>query len=104
MAKCNSEIVSFSARGLGSERKRKKVFNILKKQMFLNTVIFLQETHNTNEVERLWEYQWSHKMFYSHGTSKSRGVCIALRAGLDCKLLSPEVRDDHGKYLILHIA
>ena len=31
MAKCNLEIVSFNARGLGSERTRKKVFNILKK-------------------------------------------------------------------------
>ena len=39
----------------------------------------------------------------SHGTSNSRGVCIAVRAGLDYKLLSPEVRDDHGRYLILHI-
>ena len=87
MAKCNLEIVSFNARGLGTERKRKKV-------------IFLQETHSTKEVEKLWEYQWRKKIFYSHGTSNSRGVCIALRVGLDYKLLSPEVRDDHGRYLI----
>ena len=46
---------------------------------------------------------WRKKIFYSHGTSNSREVCIALREGLDYKLLSPEVRDDHGRYLILHI-
>ena len=93
MAKCNLEIVSFNAPGLGSERKRKKIFNILKKQTSLNSVIFLQETQSTKKVEKLWEYQWRHKIFHSHGTSNSRGVCIALRAGLD----------DHGRYLILHI-
>ena len=69
MAKCNLEIVSFNARGLGSERKRKKVFSILKKQTSLNMVIFLQETHSTKEVEKLWEYQWRKKIFYSPGTS-----------------------------------
>ena len=57
MAKCNLEIVSFNARGLGSERKRKKVFNILKKQTSLKTVIFLQETQSTKEVEKIWKYQ-----------------------------------------------
>ena len=102
MAKCKLETVSFNARGLGSEWKRRKVFNILNKQTFLNTVIFLQETHSTEEVEKLWEYQWRQKIFYSHGTSNSRGVCIALRAGLDSKLLSPAVRDDNGRYLILY--
>ena len=103
MAKTNLEAVSFNACGLGSERKRKKFQYLEKKQTSLNTVIFLQGTHSTKEVEKLWEYQWRHKIFYSHGTSNSRGVCIALRAGLDYKLLSPEVRDDHGRYLILHI-
>ena len=63
----------------------------------------MQETHGTKEVEKLWEYQWRHKISYSHGTSNSRGVCIALRAGLDYKLLSPEVRDHHGRYLFLHV-
>ena len=73
------------------------LFYILKKQTSLNMVIFLQDTHSTKEVEKLWEYQWRKKIFYSHGTSSSRGVCIALRVGLDYKLLSPEVRDDHGR-------
>ena len=71
MAKFNFEIVSFNAHSLGSERKRKKVFNILKKQTSLNMVIFLQETHSTKEVEKLWEYQWRKKILYSHGTSSS---------------------------------
>ena len=98
MAKCYLVIVSFNAHRLGNKRKRKEVFNILKKQTYLNTVIVLQETHSTKEVEKLLEYQWRHKIFYGHGTSNLRGVCIALRKGLHYKLLSPEVRDDHSIY------
>ena len=71
MVKCNLEIASFNARRLGNKRKRKKVFNILKKHTSLNTVIVLQETHSTKEVEKLLEYQWRHKIFYGDGTSNS---------------------------------
>ena len=39
MASCSLELVSFNARGLGNEKKRKKVFNILKKQTSMNSVI-----------------------------------------------------------------
>ena len=78
MASCSLELVSFNARGLGNEKKRKKVFNILKKQTSMNSVIFLQECHSTKEDERLWEYQWKNKIFYSHGKSNARGVCTLL--------------------------
>ena len=78
MTSCSLELVFFNARGLGNEKKRKEVFNILKKQTSMNSVIFLQECHSTKEVERLWEYQWKNKIFYSHGKSNSRGVCMLL--------------------------
>ena len=103
MASSSLELVSFNARGLGNEKKRKKVFNILKTQTSMNSVIFLQECHSTKEVERLWEYQWKNKTFYSHGKSNARGVCMLLRPGLEYKLISPEIKDKLGRYLILHM-
>ena len=42
-------------------------------------------------------------MFYSHGTTSSRGVFIALRKNLEFKLLSPEIYDPQGRYIILNI-
>ena len=54
-ASCSSELVSFNGQGLGNEKKRKKVFNILKKQTSMNSAIFLKECHSIKEVERLWE-------------------------------------------------
>ena len=69
----------------------------------MNSVIFLQEFHSTKEVERLWEYQWKNKIFFSHGKSNARGVCTLLRPRLEYKLISPEIKDRLGRYLILHM-
>ena len=42
-------------------------------------------------------------MIFSHGTSGSRGVCVAFRYNLEHKLLSPEISDKEGRYIISHI-
>ena len=41
-------------------------------------------------------------MFFSHGTSDSRSVLIAVKIELEHKILSPVVPDSGGRY-ILHI-
>ena len=69
----------------------------------MNSVIFLQEYHSTKEAERLWEYQWKNKFFYSHGKSNARGVCTLLQLGLEYKLISQEIKDRLRRYLILHM-
>ena len=40
-------------------------------------------------------------MIFSHGTSGSRDVCVAFRYNLEYKLLSPEISDKEGRYIIL---
>ena len=40
-------------------------------------------------------------MFFSHGSSHSRGVLILVREQLDFKLVSSKV-DDQGRYILLH--
>ena len=97
------DLVSFNARGLGCDKKRKKVFTMLKKQTSTNVVLFIQEGHGKRDVEKLWQKQWNEKIFYSHGTTSSRGVFIALRKNLEFKLLSPEICDPQGRYIILNI-
>ena len=66
-------------------------------------MVFLQETHSTKRHKNLWKYQWHGDMIFSHGTSGSRGVCVAFRYNLVYKLLSPEISDKEGRYIILHI-
>ena len=40
------DLVSFNARGLGCDKKRKKGFTMLKKQTSNNAVFFVQEIHS----------------------------------------------------------
>ena len=42
-------------------------------------------------------------MIFSHGTSNSKGCCIAFRYDIEYKLLSPEISDENGRFIILHI-
>ena len=38
-------------------------------------------------------------MIFSHGTSGSRGVCVAFRYNSEYKLLSPEISDKEGRHI-----
>ena len=97
------EILSYNTRGIGDEAKRKKIFNYTERNSSGKPIIFLQETHSTKQVENLWRHQWHGDMIFSHGTSNSKGCCIAFRYDLEYKLLSPEISDENGRFIILHI-
>ena len=68
------EVLTYNVGGLGDERKRRKIFNYIKKNTSGKSIIFFQETHSTQKVENLWRHQWCGDMIFSHGTSGSRGV------------------------------
>ena len=51
----------------------------------------------------MWKYQWHGNTIFSHGSSNQKGVLVAFRYGLEYKKLSPEVVDDEGRFIILHI-
>ena len=95
----NFKLLSLNARGIRSFDKRKTIFNWLCKSGA--DLCFLQETYSSKEVENIWRKQWKGDMFFSHGSSHSRGVLILVRDQLDFKLLSSRV-DDQGRYILLH--
>ena len=95
------EILSYNVRGIGNDKKRKKLFNYIKKHTSSNTIVCLQETHSTKDV-LLWKYQWHGNMIFSHGSSNQKEVLAAFRYGLEYETLSPEVVDDEGRFVILH--
>ena len=51
----------------------------------------------------MWKYQWHGNMIFSHGSTNQKGVLVAFRYGLEYKMLSPEVVDDEGRFIISHI-
>ena len=85
--------------GLGDDRKRRKIFNYMKKHTSGKAIVFLQETHAVQKVEKLFEYQWRGKVLFSHGTASSRRVCICFRYNLDYKPFEV-INDKDGRYII----
>ena len=97
------DILTLNTRGIGGYKKRKKVFNFLRKHSSRNANIFLKETHSTANCEKIWTNQWSsgeEKIYFSHETSNSTGVLIAFREGLNYRVEST-FRDLEGHFLIL---
>ena len=91
-------LVSLNVRGLCNASKRQAVFKWLDNRKY--DVIFLQETHTTIGSETVWNRDWKGSVFYSHGSSNSRGCCILIRKGLDFKVKNV-IADSDGRYVIL---
>ena len=94
------ELISLIARGLRDYRKRRTVFNWLKKHTHRNAVILLQETHSIEEDERIWKAQWRGEVRYAHGTHNSKGVLIAFKDGINLDIQT-EIVDSDGRFIII---
>ena len=95
------KILSQNVRGLGNEFKRRKTFNWLHQSQA--SVFLLQETHSTSSVEAQWKSEWGGKnMFFSHGESNARGVCIIFKNSINLDI-HDIISDEYGRYLILDI-
>ena len=62
----------------------------------------MQETHSVNTDEDQWKKEWSGEIFFSHGTSNSKGVAILIpsKLGLEVKI-SKSFHDQEGHILLL---
>jgi exonuclease III len=98
MAEVNFKMISLNVRGLNNVNKRKAVLRWLEKSNY--DIALLQETHSTQEVEKLWHNDWKGPIFFSNGTSNSKGCCILISNKLDFKPLSVKI-DGEGRFLII---
>ncbi|NQY31509.1 MAG: endonuclease/exonuclease/phosphatase family protein, partial [Flavobacteriaceae bacterium] len=65
-----------------------------------NGVFAIQESHSDRSCEELWRKDWTGKLFYSHGSSNSRGVLIGFTNNLDIDI-EKSTCDKHGRILIV---
>ena len=84
---CDFEVVSYNVNGLGDDRKRRKIFNYMKKHTSGKAIVFLQETHSVQKVEKLFEYQWRGKVFSVTVLPVVEGSAFASSMTLITKLL-----------------
>ena len=97
----NFKTLSLNVRGLGKKKKRISIFRWLKSNK--SSIIFLQETHTTTNVERLYKNEWNGPMYCSHGASNSKGVAILLDRNLDVQMVDVLHNSPDGHILILEI-
>jgi exonuclease III len=96
--------VSLNTNGLGEIKKRGSVIGWMKNtHKGDNKVIFLQETHTTEQVENLWKSEWNNTgIYFSHGTSGSTGVAIILPKTVDYQV-DQVTRSKNGRYIALNV-
>ena len=69
-------ILSLNVRGLRNQVKRRSIFRFLKDQ---NCQIYLlQETFSEQKDEPIWKSEWGGAIFFSHGSTHSKGVSILI--------------------------
>ena len=88
-----------NVRGLGDRTKRTQVFTWLRNKNA--NIYFLQETHSTLQNEKTWVEDWGDgALYFSHGSSNSRGVCI-LTKNVSQFNIEKIYQDDGGRVIIL---
>ena len=94
---CN--ICSLNCNGIRDAAKRKQVFSWLATKNC--NIVFLQETHSIPQDELKWRQDWDGPVFYSHGTSDSRGVAILFKKHVNCSII--EITGNNGRLLLLKL-
>ena len=93
--------LSVNTRGLNKSIKRRSVFRWIHNQNVHFT--FLQESHSSKLSADAWLAEWGGKVFFSHGTTNSKGVMILINPKLDCKV-EKRILDNSGRFIILDVA
>jgi len=93
-------IISINSQGLRSTDRRQTAFNFFKRHKY--DIIFLQETHWTNNLQSIIQQNWDGDIYFSNGTDNARGVAILIHANFDY-ILQRSQHDSHGRILSIEI-
>ena len=97
-------LISLNANGLGKIKKRNSLFHWLKQFHNAETkIVFIQETHTTEKIEKSWEKEWDKcDIYFSHGSSDSKGVATIIPKAMNCKVNTID-RSKNGRFLAINI-
>ena len=94
-------VMTVNCNGLGEKCKRQKVFTYIKDKL-QKGFCFLQETHSTEALEKIWKTQWGGELFFSHGQSNSTGCAIGVSKDFPFRT-NKQSKDTNGRFLILEV-
>ena len=94
-------IISNNVKGLQNESKCRKLFHYFNSCKDVQ-IVMLQESHSTPGTETIWKAEWGGPIYFSHGTSESRGVCTLVKRNSDIEVLVM-IKDTEGRRLHLKV-
>ena len=93
-------VISLTVRGLRETVKRRSIFTYLKDQEA--NFYFLQETFSKASDEAVWRNEWGGEIYFSHGTSHSKGVCILINRAVKEKVIFAS-SDADGSIILINL-
>ena len=99
----NINICSLNCQGLGTNdpRKRRDVFNYLRGKQF--SILCLQDTHFSGEIERFVQSEWGYKAVFSSFSTRSRGVAVLFANNFEFKIHNTVHDTSSGNFLIIDL-
>ena len=92
-------ILSLNVRGIREKKKIINIFSWVRNYVPDKSVIKLQETHSTKDLENSWLLQLQYEnVCYSHGESNAVGVLIAPQNDLNVTI-KQKVCDENGRFI-----
>ena len=88
-------IISLNVNGLGDSDKRRTINNFYRDKC---DILCLQETHSEENTAGIWENEWGGKIYFSHGTSNSRGTSVMFKRGFKGDILD-HYTDNDGRFV-----
>ena len=92
-------ILSLNVRGFRDTSKITKTLNWAFEKKKID-IFLIQESHGEPKIMEVWKDLWKGKIYYSHGSSNSKGVAIFVKQDLDFEYIS-ESKDEEGRYIMV---
>lgn len=95
------KIFSLNVNGIRTDvLKRRKIFYFFHHSNA--DLVMLQEIHSDKEVEKFWRAEWGGKIYFSHGTSNSRGVAILIKKNFPYQITNA-IGDNDGRIVAITV-
>ena len=88
-------------RGIRDSIKRSSIVTYLKDQDA--TFYFLQETYSGPCDESFWKNEWGGEIFFSHGTSHSKGARLLLNLSIKEYKIKNSLSDNSGRIVLINL-
>ena len=95
-----TRLLTYNIRGLADSSKCRSIFNYLHTKKY--DIVYMQETHSSKKIEKIWSAEWGSKIWFAHGSTNSKGVAILFKKNTPLTVHNV-ITDENGRFLILYV-